>query len=182
MSGALVTGVWLLDRGTALVTLPALWVAVLTGVFYRTRRPALFHRFSDRYHLRISMFAVLVAAMHAVVGSLDALLLGLGLAPAPNYPGWLFLAGVAVGLLSLVALAVAVLSFLAPWRFSNPSLVHALAYLGFAFGVVHAVAIGTDVVGLTERLVVVSLLVVAGLLIVKASVGLGATIRRVASG
>ncbi|MFB6183316.1 MAG: hypothetical protein ABEI96_02070 [Haloarculaceae archaeon] len=182
MTGAFVTGLWLLDRGTALVALPALWAAVFTGVFFRTRWPAVLHRFSDRWHTRISMFALLVAAMHAVVGTLDAVLLGAGLAPAPNYPGWLFLAGVIVGLLSLAATLVAVASFLAPWRFDNPSLVHALAYVGFGFGVVHAVAIGTDVVGITERLVLVSLLVVAAALVVKFGVGVGTVVKRAVAG
>ena len=179
MAGAFVTGVWLLDRGTALVTLPALWLAVLSGVFVRTRRPAVVHRLSTRFHVEISVFGLLVAAMHAVVGTLDALMLGAGLAPAPSYPGWLFLAGVTVGFLSLGTILVAVVSFLAPWRFENPSLVHALAYVGFAFGAVHAVAIGTDVVGLTERLVLFSLLVVASALVVKLAVGVGAGVRRI---
>ncbi|MFB6107833.1 MAG: hypothetical protein ABEJ82_03195 [Haloplanus sp.] len=181
MAGAFVTGVWLLDRGTALVSLPALWLAVLTGVFYRTNRPATLHRLSNRWHTRLSAFALVVAGMHAVTGTLDALLLEAGLAPAPQYPGWLFLAGVVVGLCSLVTLLVAVVSFLAPWRFENPSLVHALAYVGFGFGVVHAVAVGTDVVGLTERLAVASLLVVAAALVVRLVVGVGHTVRRVAA-
>ncbi|MFB6172350.1 MAG: hypothetical protein ABEJ23_07430 [Haloarculaceae archaeon] len=179
MASALVTGIWLLDRGTALVALPALWVAVLTGVFVRTGRPAWLHGFSNRWHTRISMFGLIVAGMHAATGGVDALLLGAGLAPAPNYPGWLFLAGVGVGVLSLVAIVIAVVSFLAPWRFDNPGLVHWLAYVGFALGVVHAVAIGTDVVGLTEALVIDSLLVVALALVVKVLVGVGAGVKRV---
>lgn len=181
MAGALVSLVWLLDRGTALVTLPSLWVAVLTGVFVRTRYPPSLHRFSNRWHTRISMFALIVAAMHAVTGSLDAVLLEAGIAPAPAYPNWFFLAGVGVGLLSLVATLVAVASFLAPWRFDNPSLVHALAYLGFAFGVVHAIAVGTDVVGLTERLALGSLVVVGGALALKIAVGVGTAVRGVAA-
>ncbi|MFB6169880.1 MAG: hypothetical protein ABEJ06_01925 [Haloarculaceae archaeon] len=181
MAGAFVTGVWLLDRGTALVAFPALWVAVLTGVFVRTRRPATLHAFSNRWHTRLSVFALVVAGMHAVTGLADAVFLEAGLAPAPGYPDWLFLAGVGVGVLSLVAVVVAVVSFLAPWRFEDPSLVHALAYLGFALGAVHAVAIGTDVVGLTERLVVASLVVVAAALVLKFAVGLGTVARHVAT-
>lgn len=181
MAGVFVTGVWLLDRGTALVTLPALWLAVVTGVFVRTRHPAGLHRFSNRWHTRISVFALLVAGMHAATGTLDAVFLEAGVAPAPGYPNWLFLAGVGLGVLSLVATLVAVVSFLAPWRFDDPSLVHALAYVGFAFAVVHAIAVGTDVVGLTEQLVMASLVAVACAVGVKLAVGVGTAVRRVAA-
>lgn len=178
MAGPLVTSLWLLDRGTALVATPALWVSVLTGVFVRTRRPAFAHALADRYHTRIAMFGLIVVLMHALAGTLDAAFLWLGWAPAPAYPGWLFTAGVVVGALSLVGILVAVASFLAPWLFDNPSLVHALAYLGFIFGILHGVAIGTDMVGLTASLAVVSLLVVAVALVAKFTVGLGAGIKR----
>lgn len=177
MTGVFVTTLWLLDRGTALTSLPALWSAVLTGAFVRTGRPAFASAFSNRWHTRIAMFGLLVAGMHAVVGAVDAILLGAGLAPAPGYPTWFFIAGVLIGLLSLVAILVAVLSFLAPWRFDNPSLVHWLAYVGFVLGVVHAVAIGTDVVGLTRTLVASSLVVIALALVVKFTVGVGAGIK-----
>ncbi|MFB6166459.1 MAG: hypothetical protein ABEJ31_14970 [Haloarculaceae archaeon] len=179
MAGAFVTGVWLLDRGTALVALPALWIATLTGVFVRTRHPATMHALSRHYHTELATFGLIVAGMHGVTGTLDALLLGAGLAPPPQYPGWLFAAGVALGALSLGAILLAVASFLAPWRFENPSLVHAGAYVGFGFGVVHAVAIGTDVVGLTEHLVALGVLTLAAALVVKFLVGLGTGIRQV---
>ncbi|MFB6121612.1 MAG: hypothetical protein ABEJ68_10900 [Halobacteriaceae archaeon] len=178
MTGLAVTSLWYLDRGTALVTLPSLWAAVMTGVFVRAPRPAVAHRLATRYHLKLSAFALIVAAMHAVVGTADVALVAAGAAPAPGYPGWFFAAGVALGVLSLVAVLVAVASFLAPWRFSDPSLVHALAYVGFGVGVAHAVAVGTDLVGLTERLALWSLALVAAALLVTLLYGLGTALRR----
>jgi len=180
MSGIAATWIWLLDRGTGLVTLPALWLAVVTGIFYRTRRPAIFHGIAQRHHLSISAFALVITSMHAIVGILDTVMLGAGLAPAPNYPLWFFYGGAVVGVLAFATLLLAVASFLAPWRFDHPSLVHALAYVGFVFGIAHAVAIGTDVVGLTENLVFVSLVLVAWALALKLFVGIGAGVRSIA--
>lgn len=181
MTGLLVTGIWFLNRGTALVTMPALWLAVLSGVFVRTGRPVVLHDLSNEFHTRIAVFALVITAMHATIGTVDALLLGVGLAPAPGYPGWFFVAGLVLGVLALAAIVVATLSFLAPWRFRNPSLVHALAYVGFAFGVVHAIAIGTDIVGFAEGLLQLGLFIVAAALLLKLFVGLGAGIRQVVS-
>ena len=71
-----------------------------------------------------------------------------------------FVGGIVVGAGALLMLVVAVLGFTDPGRFSppwGPRVVHTFAYGGFAFGTIHAAAIGTDVVGLVRPVVAPSL-------------------------
>lgn len=62
-----------------------------------------------------------------------------------------FLGGAAVGVEALLLLMMAVLGFVDSKRFSRPwgpRVIHSFAYGGFAFGTIHAAAIGTDISGL----------------------------------
>jgi len=148
--------VWYLDRGAAIVTYPSLYLAVLTGVLYNTKSFGVLHRAAQRVHIELSVFAMLVTLLHAGLGVLDAWFVVSGQAPAPSYSMSYFLGGVAVGVGALVLLVVAVLGFTDARRFQRPwgpRVVHSFAYAGFAFGTLHAVAIGTDLVGLIRPVV-----------------------------
>ncbi len=160
MNGFVTLALWYLDRASALVLFPALWLTVLTGIFFTARGFGILHRLSRRIHIELAVFGIGMMAVHALVGTVDAWLVVDGTAPAPNYPLSLFLAGVGVGFVALVVLVVAALGFLEPRRFDHPGTVHALAYGGFAFGTIHAVAIGTDMTGLLGQLVVGSVVFV----------------------
>ncbi|KZN24236.1 hypothetical protein A4G99_07320 [Haladaptatus sp. R4] len=160
MNGFVTLALWYLDRASALVLFPVLWLTVLTGIFFTARGFGLIHRLSRRIHVELAVFGIGMMAVHGLVGTVDAWLVVDGSAPAPNYPLSLFLAGVGVGAVSLVVLVLAALGFLEPRRFDNPGAVHALAYGGFAFGIVHAVAIGSDMTGLLGQLVVGSVVFV----------------------
>jgi hypothetical protein len=147
--------VWFLDRGAALVTYPALYLAVLTGIFYNTESFGVLHEAAQRVHIELSVFAMLVTLLHAALGILDTWFVLTGQVPAPAYSLSYFLAGIAVGVGALLLLVVAVLGFTDAKRFSRPwgpRTVHSFAYGGFAFGTIHAAAIGTDIVGLIRPL------------------------------
>ena len=147
--------VWLLDRGAALVTYPLLYLAVLTGVLYNTESFGVLHEAAQRVHIELSVFAMIVTLLHAGLGVLDAWFVITGQVPAPAYSMPYFLGGVTVGAGALLLLAVAVLGFTDPKRFQRPwgpRVVHSFAYAGFAFGTVHAAAIGTDLTGLIRPL------------------------------
>jgi len=147
--------VWLLDRGAALVTYPLLYVAVLTGIFYNTESFGVLHEAAQRIHIELSVFAMIVTLLHAGLGVLDAWFVVSGQVPAPTYSMSYFLGGVAVGVGALLVLVVAVLGFTDAKRFQRPwgpRVVHSFAYVGFAFGTIHAAAIGTDLTGLVRPL------------------------------
>jgi len=147
--------VWLLDRGAALAAYPALYLAVLTGVFYNTESFGVLHRAARRVHVELSVFATLVTGLHAGLGVLDTWFVVAGQVPAPAYSGAYFLGGVGVGAGALLLIVVAVLGFVDAPRFDQPwgpRAVHAFAYGGFAFATVHAAAVGTDLAGLVTPL------------------------------
>ncbi|WP_254761535.1 hypothetical protein [Natrinema marinum] len=143
--------IWYLDRAAALVAYPALYLAVLTGIFYSARSFGPLHRLARSVHIEISVFAMLVTLLHGVLGVLDTWFIVSGAAPQPAYSTTYLLAGVVVGVGALQLLVVAVLGFLDARRFERPwgpRVVHAFAYGGFGFATVHAAAVGTDVAGL----------------------------------
>ncbi len=145
--------IWYLDRATALVAYPALYLAVLTGIFYNTDRFGIIHRGAQRVHIEVSVFALLVMFAHSLLGVADTYLVATGQVPQPAHSLNYLLAGVGVGAGALFLLVVATLGFLSPRRFDRPwgpTVVHAFAYGGFAFGTVHAVAVGTDIVSLVS--------------------------------
>ncbi|MFD1633103.1 hypothetical protein ACOZ4L_12170 [Haloplanus ruber] len=147
--------VWLLDRGAALVTYPLLYLAVLTGVFYNTESFGVLHEAAQRIHVELSVFAMIVTLLHAGLGIPDAWFVVSGQVPAPAYSMPYFLGGIAVGVGALLMFVVAVLGFTDAKRFQRPwgpRVVHSFAYLGFAFGVIHAAAVGTDLTGLVRPL------------------------------
>lgn len=145
--------VWVLDRATALVGYAALYLAVLTGVLYDARGFGPFVDAARRIHVEVSVFALLALLAHAGLGLLDAWLVLSGEAPAPTYGSSYLLAGVVVGSGAFLLLVVGVLGFLDARRFERPwtpRVVHAFTYGAFAFGTVHAVAVGTDVVAVAR--------------------------------
>jgi hypothetical protein len=155
LGGVLMAVIWYLDRAAGLLAYGALYLAVLTGIFYNVEQFGRLHRAARRVHIEISVFAVLLLVGHAALGVIDTWLIVSGATPQPTYSPSYLLVGVAVGAGATLLLFVAVLGFLDPRRFDRPwgpRLVHAFAYGGFAFGTVHAVAVGTDVVGLVRPL------------------------------
>jgi hypothetical protein len=151
---------WYLDRASALVAYPALYMAVLTGIFYNTRTFGLLHEAARRVHIEVSVFATLVMLLHGLLGLVDSWVVVTGQVPAPNYSMAYFVGGVVVGVGALFVLLVAVLGFVDPRRFDRPwgpREVHAFAYAGFGFATIHTVAIGTDVGPMLRTLLLVSL-------------------------
>ena len=147
--------VWLLDRGAALVTYPLLYLAVLTGILYNTESFGVLHDAARRVHIELSVFAMVVTLLHAGLGVLDAWFVVTGQVPAPAYSIPYFLGGVTVGAGALLMLVVAVIGFTDSKRFQRPwgpRVVHSFAYAGFAFGTIHAAAIGTDLTGIARPL------------------------------
>ncbi|WP_436927129.1 hypothetical protein [Halosimplex amylolyticum] len=145
--------VWYLDRGAALVAYPALYLAVLTGVLYNTESFGVLHEAARRIHIELAVFAMIVTLLHAGLGVLDAWFVVTGQVPEPAYPVPYFLSGVAVGVGALLLLVVAVLGLTDAKRFQRPwgpRVVHSFSYAGFAFGTIHAAAIGTDLMGLVR--------------------------------
>jgi len=170
MAGTLATlALWYTDRGSAIVLYPALWAAVVTGAARRVDALPGLRDVSRRYHVHVSVFAVLLGLLHGVLGTLDTAVIFDGAAPMPAYGPVVLLVGVAVGALFT---GIAVLGFLDPRRFDRPGVVHALAYLGFAAGTLHALAVGTDVTVLVVQGVFGSLGVVAFVLAVRVLDGL----------
>jgi len=162
--------VWLLDRGAGLVAYPALYLAVLTGIFYNTEAFGILHEASRRVHIELSVFAMLVTLLHAGLGILDAWSVLSGQAPAPAYSMSYFLGGVVVGVGALLMLVVAVLGFTDAKRFDQPwgpRVVHGFAYGGFVFGTIHAAAIGTDIAGLIVPLLGPSVLFLVYVLLLR---------------
>lgn len=142
--------IWLLDRASALVAFPALYLSVLTGILYNASSFGVLHDVSRRVHIELSVFAMLVTLVHGVLGTIDTWYVITGQTETA-YSTSYFLGGVAVGVGALVLLAVAVLGFTDARRFERPwgpRVVHAFAYGGFGFATVHAAAVGTDVAGL----------------------------------
>ncbi|WP_049935313.1 hypothetical protein [Haloplanus natans] len=169
--------VWLLDRGAALVTYSGLYLAVLTGILYNTESFGVFHDAARRIHIELSTFAMIVTLLHAGLGVLDAWFVVTGQVPAPEYSMPYFLGGVAVGVGALLTLVVAVLGFTDAKRFERPwgpRAVHSFAYVGFAFGTIHAAAIGTDLTGLIRPLLGPSVAFLAYVLLLRLLVLRGA--------
>ncbi|CCQ32279.1 hypothetical protein HLRTI_002856 [Halorhabdus tiamatea SARL4B] len=162
--------VWLLDRGAGLVAYPALYLAVLTGIFYNTEAFGVLHTAARRVHIEISVFAMLVTLLHAGLGLLDAWFVLSGEAPAPAYSLSYFLGGVVVGVGALLMLVVAVLGFTDAKRFDDPwgpRVVHSFAYGGFGFGTIHVAAIGTDIAGLIVPVLAPSMMFLAYVLLLR---------------
>lgn len=163
--------VWLLDRALGLVAYPVLYLAVLTGILYRARRFGPLHEAAQRVHIEVAVLALLVTVAHGGLGLLDAGLVFTGRSPMPAFGPTYLLAGLAVGGGAFVVLIVSVLGLLEPWRFGgawSPRLVHALAYVGFGFATVHAVAVGTDVVGLVRPALIASTAFLGYVLVLRA--------------
>lgn len=141
--------VWILDRATALVGYAALYLAVLTGILYNAREYGPLNDAARRVHVEVSVFALLALLAHAALGVLDAWVVLSGEAPTPSYGSSYLVAGVAVGAGAFLLLVVGVLGCLDPRRFERPwssKVVHAFTYGAFAFGTIHAIAVGTDLV------------------------------------
>lgn len=145
--------IWYLDRGAALIAFPTLYLAVITGILYNTESFGVLHEAARRVHIELSVFAMIVTLLHTGLGVLDAWLVTTGQVPPPAFSMPYFFGGVAVGLGALLLLVVAVLGFTDAKRFQRPwgpRVVHSFAYVGFAFGTIHAAAIGTDLAGLVR--------------------------------
>ncbi|MFA5862382.1 MAG: hypothetical protein WDA16_11880 [Candidatus Thermoplasmatota archaeon] len=141
--------IWYLDRGTALVSLVALWFAVLTGILYNARAFGALHRAARTIHVPSSVVASVTILLHVGVGLVDAWLVLTRRVPHPAYSDAYFAVGLVVGASALVLTVTSVLafadakSFQRPW---DPKLVHMFAYGGFVFATLHGAAVGTDLV------------------------------------
>jgi len=143
--------IWYLDRAAGLLAYPSLTLAVLTGIGYNSPSFGVLHAVAQRVHIEVSVFAMIVTLLHALIGVVDTWNVLSGEVPPPAYSLSYFSAGVIVGGGALLLLVVAVLGFTDPGRFSRPwgpRVVHTFAYGGFIFGTIHAAAIGTDIPGL----------------------------------
>lgn len=168
--------VWFLDRAAGLVAYPSLYLAVLTGIFYNTEAFGVLQATARRVHIEVSVFAMIVTLLHAGLGLLDSWLVVTGQVPAPAYSLSYYLAAIVVGAGGLLLLVVAVLGFTDPRRFERPwgpRAVHAFAYGGFAFGTVHAAAIGTDLAGFVRPVLVSTLVFLAYVLALRGLVRSG---------
>ena len=145
--------VWLLDRATGLLGYAALYLAVLTGILYNARSFGALTDAARRTHVEVSVFALFVLLAHGVLGAVDAWLVTAGAAPVPTYGVGYLLGGVTVGVGATLLLVVGVLGFADARRFErpwSPRVVHAFTYGAFAFGTIHAAAVGTDLVVLAR--------------------------------
>lgn len=162
--------VWYLDRGAALIAYPSLYLAVLTGILYNTPSFGILHTAAQRVHIELSVFAMVLTLLHAAVGLVDSWMVVTGQVPEPAYSVTYFVIGVGVGFGALVLLVVAVLGFIDAQRFKQPwgpRVVHAFTYAGFAFGTIHAVAVGTDLLGLIKPIIVPSIAFLIYVLLVR---------------
>lgn len=161
---------WLLDRGAAIVSYPALYLAVLTGIFYNTKSFGALHRAARRVHIEISVFAMVVTLLHAGLGLLDTWYIYTGQTQLPLFSMSYFIGGVIVGVGALLMLVTAVLGFVDAKRFRKPwgpRVVHSFAYGGFAFGTIHAAAIGTDMLRLVRPVLVPTLIFLVYVLLLR---------------
>lgn len=142
---------WYLDRGSALAAYVFLWLAVITGVLFNARGFGALHDAAKKAHVSTSVLACAALLTHVGVGTYDAMLVVAGQVPHPAYSDAYFASGLVVGAGALLLVVTAVLGFLDAKRFPrpwDPRTVHTLAYAGFAFATLHAVALGTDVRGI----------------------------------
>lgn len=149
--------VWYLDRAAGLLAYSALYVAVLSGIFYNASGFGWLQTAARRVHIEVSVFALVLIALHGLLGLADTWFIATGATPMPPYGLSYLLVGVVVGVGSLFVILVAVLGFLDARRFQrpwSPTVVHAFTYAGFAFATVHAVAVGTDLVGIARPAVI----------------------------
>lgn len=139
--------IWYLDRGSALVAYAALWLAVLTGILHTARALGSLHEAARRTHVPASVVASVTLLLHVAVGSVDAWLVLSSRVPHPAFSDAYLLVGLLVGVAALLLIVVSVLGFIDARRFQrpwDPRAVHALAYGGFVFATLHAVAVGSD--------------------------------------
>ena len=139
---------WYADRTSGLLAYLLLVASVFTGIAYNAQSFGAVHRLSRAVHNPLSWIAVALLVLHGGLGTVDTFLVGTGGSPTPGYGLPFLLAGVAVGVGALILVIVATLAFADPHRFERPwkpGLIHALAYGGFAFATLHAVAVGTDI-------------------------------------
>jgi len=170
--------IWYLDRGAALIVYPALYLAVLTGILYNAEAFGALYDAARRIHVEVSVFAMILTLLHAGLGVLDTWFVVTGQVPAPTYSMPYFLGGVVVGAGALLMLVVAVLGFTDAKRFQGPwgpRVVHSFAYAGFAFGTIHAAAIGTDLPGFIQPLLGPSMAFLVYILLLRVLVMRGLT-------
>lgn len=139
--------IWYLDRGSALAAYALLWLATLSGILHSARPFAGLHEVARKAHISTSVLACSALLLHVAVGLWDAGLVVRGEVPHPAYSDAYFALALVVGVGALMLLATAVLAFVDAKRFQrpwDPRTVHTLAYAGFAFATLHAVALGSD--------------------------------------
>lgn len=142
--------IWYLDRGSALAAYSILWLAALTGVLFNARAFGSLHEAAKKAHVATSVLACVTLLLHVASGAYDGWLVLSRQVPQPAYTYAYFAAGLVVGVGALLLIVTSVLGFLDAKRFQrpwDPRTVHAFAYGGFAFATVHALALGTDVLG-----------------------------------
>lgn len=162
---------WYLDRGSALAAYVLLWLAAITGVLHGARGFGGLHEAARKAHVSVSVLASAALLLHVAVGFYDASLVVAGSVPHPPYSDAHFAMGLVVGVGALMLIVTSVLGFVDAKRFErpwDPRTVHAFAYGGFAFATVHAVAIGTDVVGLAFPALIAASIFLVYLLVLRA--------------
>lgn len=162
--------VWYLDRAAGLVGYAALYLAVLTGVLYNAEGFGPLKDAARRVHVEISVFALLVLVGHGLLGVVDTWFVVTGETPPPAYGVSYLLGGVAVGAGAFLLLVVGVLGFVDARRFERPwtpTVVHAFTYGAFAFGTIHAAAVGTDLLGFVRPGLVAGLVFLAYVLLLR---------------
>lgn len=138
---------WLADRSTGLVAFATLWFAALTGIAYNARSWGFLHKLARAAHVPASTLASVTLLMHVALGSFDAWLVLSRQVPHPKFSDAWLVIGVLIGLSAFLLIVTAVVGFLDAKRFKrpwDPRTVHLFAYGGFAFAMVHAFAVGTD--------------------------------------
>lgn len=170
--------IWLLDRATGLLSYAALYLAVLTGILYNAPGFGPFVDASRRVHIEISVLALLLLLAHGVFGLLDTWFVVTGAVDEPTYGTNYLLAGSTVGVGAFLLVVVGVLGYVDARRFTrpwSPKVVHAFTYGGFAFGTIHAVAVGTDIVAIARPGIVASTVFLVYVLVLRILAYLGLT-------
>ncbi len=149
--------IWLLDRSSGLIAYSTLFISVFTGIFYNSKQFGILYQASQKIHIEISVFSIIVMFIHSILGFIDTWMVVSGQTPEPNYGSLYLFIGSLVGFGGLWLILIAVLGFIDAKRFDRPwtpRIVHMFSYGGFIFVTIHSAAIGTDLINLIKPILV----------------------------